>query len=494
MSFRGFLWLVAGLVPVYLGLAAALPPADDELYYWCWSERLQLSYYDHPPMTAYLIRAATSVFGDSLVAVRLPAILSTLTVLVVVGYLTRPRTLLPLVVCTPLFTFGAVLVTPDTPLLMFWALYLLWLVKVQESLTTRGASAPRSPGWWFWPLGGLVLGCGLLGKYTTGLAVMAGFLSFVLAGDWRRWAVGYAVHLAVAFLVTLPILVHNVRYDFAPLLYQWRHSMGSPQPGVVPFLEFVGVQLLLFGAVPFVVFGWAVRHRRELLTDPRLRVCLCLFALPFAFFLFKATRGPLEGNWALACYIAVWPLAAAWYETVRHSLAWRRLTAAGFAVPVACVALVAVHLAWPVPFLSPGADRITRQAVKVELTRDLADALRSVGPGEPVYVPSYQWAAMLRFHGIDARQVAGLTRPSHFTQSPETPAGRDRALVFAEGFLPAEFVAGFGPPRIVGKFPLVVRGEEVGVYWLIEYSRPDRLSGNAPAAARLDPTPPPAAP
>lgn len=487
MSFRGFLWLVAGLVPVYLGLAAVLPPADDELYYWCWSEHLQLSYYDHPPMCAYMIRAATAVFGDTLFAIRLPAVLSTLTVLVVVGYLTLPRTLLPLVVCSPLFTFGAVLVTPDTPLLMFWALYLLWLVKVQEGLANglrqppepmkaQGADAPRSAGaaWWLWPVGGLMLGCGILGKYTTGLAVMAGFLSFALAGNWRRWAAGYAAHLAVAFLVTLPILVHNVRYDFAPLKYQWAHSMSSPQPGIVPFLSFVGVQLLLFGAVPFGVFVWALRHRRVLLADPRLRVCLCLFAFPFAFFLYKATRGPLEGNWALACYIAVWPVAAAWYETVRHSAAWRRLTAAAFAAPAGCVALVAVHLVCPVPLLSPGADRITRQAAKVEVTRELVDQLREFGRGEPVYVASYQWAAMLRFHGIDARQVAGLTRPSHFTQQPETPAGRDRALVFAEGFLPPEYAGGFGPPRLLGKFPLVVRGEEVGVYWLIEYSRPER--------------------
>ena len=118
MSFRGFLWLLAGLVPMYLVLAAVLPPADDEVYYWCWSQELQLSYYDHPPMTAYMIRAATTIFGDTLFAIRLPAVVSTLTVLLVIGWLTRPRTLLPLVVFTPLFTFGAVLVTPDTPLLM----------------------------------------------------------------------------------------------------------------------------------------------------------------------------------------------------------------------------------------------------------------------------------------------------------------------------------------------------------------------------------------
>jgi 4-amino-4-deoxy-L-arabinose transferase-like glycosyltransferase len=484
VSFRGFGLLLLALLPAYLVLSVVVPPADDELYYWCWAQWLQLSYYDHPPMTAYLIRAATEVFGDTLFAVRLPAVASTLIVLAVIGWLTRPRSLLPLVVSTPLFTLGAVIVTPDTPLLMFWALYLAWLVRVQERLDEGQPSLP------LWLLGGVVLGCGILGKYTTGLAAVAGFLSFVAAGNWRRWFLGYVLHMTVAFLVTLPILVHNVRHDFVPLLYQWKHSMGSPEPGLKAFGEFVGIQVVLFGLLPFVVFVWTVRHFRELRADPRLRVCACLFAFPFAFFLYKATRGPLEGNWALACYIAVWPLAAHWYETVRHSVHWRRFTAAAFGVPVAAVVLVAVHLVTPLPFLPPMHDRVTRQVAKVGLARQLAVDLPRAGDPAPVFIETYQWVALLRFHGIDARQIDGFSRPSHFTQTPERPTDHDRVYVFAEGYLPQEFVGGFPfPPRIVGKYPLVVRGREVAVFWLMEYARPDGGAGNAapPAdAARLD--------
>lgn len=511
VSFRGFVWLLAGLGPAYLVLAAVLPPADDELYYWCWSQRLQLSYYDHPPMTAYLIRAATAVFGDTLFAIRLPAVVSTLTVLFVIGRLTRPRQLLPLVVLTPLFTLGAVLVTPDTPLLMFWALYVLWLVTVHQHLTPPAGSDPSVPspekdradvpeGWsgapvsghvpvWLWPIGGVILGCGILGKYTTGLAVIAGFLSFVLGGNWRRWVVGYAAHLAVAFVVTLPILIHNLRYDFIPLKYQWEHSMGSPEPGLLAFLSFVGIQILLFGFFPFGVFVWAIRNRRELLADPRLRVCTCLFVFPFAFFLYKATRGPLEGNWALACYIAVWPLAAVWYERFRKSARWRWVTAATFAIPAGCVLLLVIHLIRPIPALSPHQDRITRQAAKEDLAEELASTLHGLGATDPVFAENYQWTAMFRFHQIDARQINGITRASHFTQHPEGLDGRDHAYVFAEGFLPAEYTVGFGPGKILKRFSLVVRGEEVGVYWLLEYTRSGGPGGHVTVTgepARLD--------
>jgi hypothetical protein len=355
---------------------------------------------------------------------------------------------------------------------MFWALYLVWLVKVQEKLATAFLSADsesRLTG--FWILGGVILGCGILGKYTTGLAVIAGFISFLLAGNWRRWVIGYGLHLAVAFVVTLPILVHNIRHDFVPLLYQWKHSMGHSEPGLTQFASFVGIQLLLFGLLPFVVFVWSLVHRGELLAEPRLRVCLCLFAFPFAFFLYKATRGHLEGNWALACYIAVWPLAAEWYSRVKHSVHWRRAVYGGFAIPAVSVVLLAVHLVHPLGFLKPEQDRITRQVSKEEMALRLQQKLHDMAAQEPIYVPSYQWAALFQFHHIDARQIDGMTRPSHFTQRPERPSDRDHVLVFAEGFLPQEYVSGFGPPRIVQRFPLVVRGQEIGVYWLLEYSR-----------------------
>jgi 4-amino-4-deoxy-L-arabinose transferase-like glycosyltransferase len=492
MSFRSYLWRLAAITPAYLALAALLPPADDEVYYWCWAQHLQLSYYDHPPMVAYMIRLST-IFGDTLFAIRLPAVVSTLTVLAVIGWLTRPRTLLPLVLFTPLFTFGSVLVTPDTPLLMFWALYLAWLVKMHEMLASRSRQRPElerdetpaadaagSPGLGWWALGGLILGCGILGKYTTALGMMAGFVSLLLAGNIGRWFAGYVIHGLVAVLVTLPILIHNIRFDFVPILYQWRHSMSASEPGLGQFASFWGTQVLLFGLLPFAVFVWTIVNRKELVADPRLRVCACLFALPFAFFLYKATRGHLEGNWALAMFISVWPLAAVMFE--RATSLSRKLSVASFAVPAVCVVIVAIHLVHPFSALSPGADRITRQRGKDDLVREFAAAFPS---HEPVYATSYQWTALLRFHQVDARQIDGLTRPSHFTQFPETLADRDRVLVFTEGFLPPEHVKGFEPPRIVGKYPLVVRGHEVGVMWLIEYVKPGHP--HAHAAATLDP-------
>ena len=122
----------------------------------------------------------------------------------------------------------------------------------------------------------------------------------------------------------------------------------------------------------------------------------------------------------------------------------------------------------------------------------MAAELQRLGVTDPVFVTNYQWTAILRFYRIDARQIDGATRPSHFTQVPEQLAGRDRAYVFADGFLQDGSTASFDTKKILAKFPLVVRGEEVGVLWLLEYSRSGGTKGHATAtvnAGRLDQTP-----
>jgi 4-amino-4-deoxy-L-arabinose transferase-like glycosyltransferase len=486
VSFRRFVCFLGALVPVYVALAALVPPFDDELYYWCWSRDLQLSYYDHPPMVAYVIRGATELFGNSVFAMRLPAVMSAVVVAGVIGWLSKSRDLMPLVLLSPVLTFAAVLVTPDTPMMMFWALYLVWLVTVHERLDDRVSLR-------MWILGGVLLGCGLLGKYTTGLAAVAGGVGFLVAGNARRWAAGYALHAAVAALVASPILIHNLKTDFAPLRYQWGHSMSSPAPGLGPFAEFVGVQLLLFGALPAVVFVWAIRHREELLADPRMRVCLCLFALPLAFFLVKATRGRVEGNWAFPCYLACWPLAAEWYRRVRESARMRLVARGCFVLPLGVSLFFAVHLFEPVPLLPAAADRPSRQREKMVIARQLAADLRSAGYGGPVYAPTYQWTAVLRWHGIDARQIVGASRPSHFTERPELCGEIDGALVFTEApAVPADFL-GCGPPRSAVCYPLVVRGLPRESCWLLDYSGQDGTGDRVDLAAgpaRLDPHPP----
>ncbi len=468
----GYAFALAGLLAGYVALSAVVPPADDEFYYWCWAQTPQLSYFDHPPMTAVMIRATTALFGDSLVALRLPACLTNVIVIAIIGWLTVPRRWVPVLLLTPLFSYGAVIVTPDTPLLLFWSLYVAWLVVVHRKLTPESGEEGSIPlGMWL--VGGAILGCGMLGKYTTGLAVPAGFATFLLArASWRKWLPGYALHGVIALLVFSPVILFNIERDFAPLKFQWNHAMAGKEPGWKPFGEFAGMQILLVGTMPFLLLPWVVWKWRELAADPKLRVCSAMFAIPFAFFLYKATRGPLEGNWGLACFVSCWPIAVYWFEKVAAERAWLRVTAAStFAIPAGCVLLVTVHLIRPLWFFPPQHDRITRQTVKLELAKRAAADAKEIGEPIPMYITNYQWTALMRFAGADARQIEGATRPSHFTTPAQHLTDVDRAYVLSDCPLDPKLAPGFGPPEIVKFYPLEVRGKRISAMALMRYTR-----------------------
>ena len=55
---------------------SSLPLHSDEAYYWLWSKKLGLSYYDHSPMVAYFIKL-TTLFSDSEFCVRFSSIIVT---------------------------------------------------------------------------------------------------------------------------------------------------------------------------------------------------------------------------------------------------------------------------------------------------------------------------------------------------------------------------------------------------------------------------------
>lgn len=55
--------LVGFLLGLKLWFDIAVPPMGDESYYWMWGQRPELSYFDHPPLHAWLLGLAEKVVG-----------------------------------------------------------------------------------------------------------------------------------------------------------------------------------------------------------------------------------------------------------------------------------------------------------------------------------------------------------------------------------------------------------------------------------------------
>jgi 4-amino-4-deoxy-L-arabinose transferase-like glycosyltransferase len=236
---RAVLLVAAAGAALRLALGAVVPITTDEAYYVDWARHLQPGYLDHPPLVAWLLAGSLRLLGDRLVAVRLPAVLLQSATTLLAASLARARAgeraalaAALLLQAAPVFSVGAVLMTPDAPLALAWV-GTLW--AVERALSRDGR--------WLLAAGAL-LGVGALAKLTAGLlgvAVLGGLLASprgraLLATPWP-W-----LGVALAAAVASPMLLWNAAHGFATFGFQARHGLGGGGPSLLRLAGSLGAQ------------------------------------------------------------------------------------------------------------------------------------------------------------------------------------------------------------------------------------------------------------
>ena len=317
---RRVAWGTALLTLARLAYAGRVDLAPQEAYYWQYARHLDLSYFDHPPLSAWLIWASTRLLGATERGVRLPALLCGAGLALLVyrlgARLFSPRAgaLAALgASCTVLFGLGAVVVTPDVPLALAWAAALCVLC---ELVLPDG----KGPGPWGarWLLLGLCCGLAMLSKYTGALLLLQGLLTALWLPRGRaalRTPAPY-VAAALALLVFSPVLVWNARHGWASFAFQSTGRIATVH-GLQPQLlgRYVGLQALGVGPLLYLALWAAVPGlvRRAVQGEARARL-LVLSSLP-GLLLFSAVS-PLHWvklNWVGPVYLGLMlAVAGAW--------------------------------------------------------------------------------------------------------------------------------------------------------------------------------------
>ena len=336
----------AGLRLLYFASDCSLDLAPDEAHYWDWSRHLDWSYYSKGPLVAYLIRAGCGIAGPwsrqltatDMLAVRLPAVLCGSLLLLSLYVLTvqvfgRDRLAFAVValgLTLPLISAGSSLMTIDAPYACCWG----WALVLGHRAICRARRAES----WAWPAAGLVVGIGILAKYTMVLWLPSVTL-FLLTSPPHRCLLrrpGFWVMTMVAALCCLPILWWNVRHDWVT----FRHvggQAGLRNEAAVRWLgplSYLGVQCgLLLG---FWFFAWAaalIAHRPTREPDAGVRYLWWMSVPMFTVFLAFSVRTNVEPNWPVTTYLSGMVLAGAWLvRQLQAASPWRRwLTAGGVA-------------------------------------------------------------------------------------------------------------------------------------------------------------------
>lgn len=341
------MYLIAGVAIFRLIYINFVPVVPQEAYYWNYAKHLALSYFDHPPLTAWVIALCTGIGGDNAFGIRVGAVLLSMGVMIIMYAVTRrlfsnPKASLAVVIvvnCTILFALGSTIMTPDVPLLFFWSLILYALVRLKES------SAPK---WWY--LAGAALGMGLLSKYSVVLIIPGIFMYLLFSASQRRWlltAHPYAA-LFLAAVIFLPVIIWNSEHDWASFLFQSSRRLSEMRPLRLDYFgQLLGSQSGLLTPYIFLLAlgGWfwaGVRAFKQ--SDERYQLLFWLALPVYVVFTAASFKSLVKMNWMAPAYITSLIAGVIWVQsaTSRFSNLMRKLYLPGLILGL--VGVVASHI------------------------------------------------------------------------------------------------------------------------------------------------------
>jgi len=289
---------------------------SEEAQYWIWSRHLQLSYYSKPPLIAYFNWVSTSIFGDTLIGIRINAILIGLGVAVICYYLALElfqdwKTAVVasfLTYAMPFIWVPSLFFTTDSLLLLFWLMSLLFFWKALKTDSVK-----------HWILFGISFGLGIISKYTI-LFLIPGLCAFILLNHShifrnRKFYMG----IGIGLLFLLPVLVWNIKNDFVSFRHV-QHLSGANDVSVPIKKIIFNLSEYILGQIAvlspfFAVFYFKILKSwiRKQLSDEMLFLILPGILVFIAFLPVAFTRkSGVNVNWTMFAYGAIPVVLAHW--------------------------------------------------------------------------------------------------------------------------------------------------------------------------------------
>jgi 4-amino-4-deoxy-L-arabinose transferase-like glycosyltransferase len=403
---------------VRLWVAGYTPLTDDEAYYRLWALAPASSYLDHPPIAGWMIAAGRWIAGDNPLGVRLAAPLASL-----LGPFILWRTAAILFdrniaewatwvsLAMPLLAVGGVIITPDTPSVLFWGLTVWALAELHRS---------QDAHWWL--AVGLFSGLGLLSKYTNlfvgvGIAL---WIALVPANwrwlrSWQLWAGG-----ALACALALPVIFWNVEHDWASFDKQFGRVARGEDTTLNYLLEFAGAYLGLASPLIAILAAWGlwIVLRMAVAERDQARVMLAVTIAPLvAYVLLHAVHARVQPNWVAPLYPALAICAAIALERIADPRVMGRVGAAALVVGFLFWGLLYVHVLRPIVHTTDLGDPTAQMRGWSQFAAEV-DRLRAKNGARWVATSSYATTGQLAFGLKSAAPVVQLNERMRYAHLP----------------------------------------------------------------------------
>jgi hypothetical protein len=273
-------------------LQARFTPLDnDEAYYWMYSKYLAWGYFDHPPMIALMIKIGYLFFHNEL-GVRLLTVLGQLFSLYIIWMIIdkeqreKKRNVLlfyMLALLMPVNIVYGFISTPDAPLILFTAVFLLIYKQFLEEESGKNTI-----------LLGISIAALAYSKYHGAILI----LLVILSNPRLLKSIRFYISGALAFILLLPHLYWQYSNGFPSLKYHLVERVSAFNPGHVP--DYLISQFSFHNPFLVVILVWImIKIKSGNLFEKALKYIFTGFLI---FFFISSFRYRVEPQWtAVIC-------------------------------------------------------------------------------------------------------------------------------------------------------------------------------------------------
>ncbi len=294
------LWLLLGLLQS--GLTELW---DDEAYYWVYSQYLDWGYFDHPPMTALLVKMGYTLFPNQLGVRLFPLLLNIFSLIIIEKLIDKKNPILfyAIVLSMAVIQVAGFIAVPDIPLIFFTALFFLFYKKFINKQSLINSI-----------LLGFSIALLFYSKYHAVLVVL-----FVVLSNLKLFK-RYHIYVAgiTALLLFTPHLWWQYQHDWVSFRYHLFESNVNPYK-LSHTLDYVLGQLLLPGPIAgFILLPAAFLYKTKNETEKALKFTMIGI---YIFFLLSTFRGKVEGNWTSPALVGIIVLS---HQFLNEKFNWQK--------------------------------------------------------------------------------------------------------------------------------------------------------------------------
>ncbi len=296
-------------------------PLPDEAYYWLWAKHPDWSYFDHPPLQAWLIALSGKLFGHSLFALRAPTLLTTAALVWTIHWwVKRSRgtpfeidflTALTTVAATPLIFVLGEIMFHDHLLIALLSLATIPVFLTFETFLQSGKIAPRHLY-----TAAILIGLAGLTKYNAAIFAL-GIAAAILVTPKLR-PMFRSAHLYLAALVMLaclsPVFYWNLAHAGASFQYNLEDRLTAQEGSLGDTL--LHVVLFVFNTMgetsPFLAFAlvsvfWKFRKAEGWFGLWR-KITVAIFTVSLLYVAVLTNFTRVNSYWNIQAYIFLLPV------------------------------------------------------------------------------------------------------------------------------------------------------------------------------------------